>query len=599
MQMMKTAVILLLCIGSSVPDLLPRPAVVINEVLANAPGTDSGSGTPGDRFEFIELYNAGNEPVDLAGWSFDDGDASDELLAWQGSPVPWVGALTGSTVLPAGEFVLVLDPENVIPEPAFPYDVPDSVLAVTVGNTTLGDGLSTTDPVTLYGPDGRVVDTFGTPGLDDDFPFDPGDGVSLERKDPDAGDDASNWAPSIASAGATPGIANSVTRSVDAMIPGGTLLPSGTRAKPGEAVEIRCPVLNFGREGLSGCRVCFSAAAGLHPPFGEVAPFDTVVIDGVLASGDSTTASTSWMSSPTGLYSVMAVVRADGDEYPENDSAFVRVRVGDPLSPVVVNEIYAWRSDDEPQWVEIFNAGTELTDIGGWGLRDEGGSTGTLPPGLFFLPGGAYLVLVPDADEFVLCWGSVPSFGFAELSGFPVFNRNGDSVVLCDGGGTVIDSVRYGGAPEDGVGVSWERVSPGVHSFLSENWARSLDTGGTPGKRNSVAMDRIPSRGRLSFTPPVITPDGDGRNDRTTISYRVPSLSSDLTLKVFDSTGREVAVLVEGLRTAGEGSFIWDGRGRDGRILPTGLYIVLLVSRNPPSGEEFVCKRSLVLAPRF
>jgi hypothetical protein len=47
------------------------PDVVINELHYNPDGGD-------DLEEFIELYNAGHDAVDLAGWTIDDGDGVDD-----------------------------------------------------------------------------------------------------------------------------------------------------------------------------------------------------------------------------------------------------------------------------------------------------------------------------------------------------------------------------------------------------------------------------------------------------------------------------------------------------------------------------------------
>ena len=44
-------------------------AIIINEVMSNALDEDTG--------EFIELYNISDEPVDVVGLKFTDGDATD------------------------------------------------------------------------------------------------------------------------------------------------------------------------------------------------------------------------------------------------------------------------------------------------------------------------------------------------------------------------------------------------------------------------------------------------------------------------------------------------------------------------------------------
>jgi len=154
------------------PDLGPleRPApttadgVVISEVLANPIVESTG--------EVVELFNGGAAAVDLAGWVLDDGDASDTLVGWQG----------GGTTLAAGAYAVIVDPD-------YPgdYAIPDGTVLLTVGDSALGNGLSTGDPLTLTAP--------GAPAPADTYthPFNPGNGVSVEKDNLDDGDLATNW----------------------------------------------------------------------------------------------------------------------------------------------------------------------------------------------------------------------------------------------------------------------------------------------------------------------------------------------------------------------------------------------------------------------
>ena len=152
--------------------------LVINEVMANPLDEDTG--------EFVEIYNHGNQPVDVRGLVLDDGDATDSLSPLAGQP----GAV------PAGGYAVVLDPEY-----AGQYAIPAGAVLLVPANTTLGSGLSTNDPLTLLAPDGvTVVSTYS-------HPFNPGNGDSVERID-DRGDVPGNWIRSPCAAGSSPGRQN-------------------------------------------------------------------------------------------------------------------------------------------------------------------------------------------------------------------------------------------------------------------------------------------------------------------------------------------------------------------------------------------------------
>ncbi len=151
--------------------------LVLNEVMANP--LDEATG------EYVEIYNAMQEPVDLAGFVLDDGDAPDVLRGQGGSP----------TVLAPGGYAVVLDPDY-----AGQYALPAGTLRLSVADRTLGNGLALGDPLRLLSPDGTTVaSTFSRP-------FDPGNGVSAERTAPLAPDEPASWVPSPC--GASPGAVN-------------------------------------------------------------------------------------------------------------------------------------------------------------------------------------------------------------------------------------------------------------------------------------------------------------------------------------------------------------------------------------------------------
>ena len=106
-------------------------ALRITEIFANA-----GAGTRNARFEWVELHNPTDRPVDLRGWQLADNAASDLLPAG---------------VIPAGGYAVIAATEEGVP------DVSDVLV---LGDGRLGNGLANTgDTVTLIDPAGRVVDS--------------------------------------------------------------------------------------------------------------------------------------------------------------------------------------------------------------------------------------------------------------------------------------------------------------------------------------------------------------------------------------------------------------------------------------------------------
>lgn len=220
------------------------------------PAGAGGALGPEDRNEFIEIYNAGPRAVDLHDWVVFDGDAADRLVAWEDSSLlgSAPNVVVGRSWLRPGGFAVVLDSEYCSPFAVGgfvqPYQFGDSTLVLTTRNTTLGNGLATTDPLWLVSPYGETVSSFGArvdSGVG--FPRDPGAGVSWERVWLERPDSVGNWLRSVDERGCTPGRANSAGGLVN--LAAGLGLDSGS----GPVRGCTARVVNRGTASVDGWRL--------------------------------------------------------------------------------------------------------------------------------------------------------------------------------------------------------------------------------------------------------------------------------------------------------------------------------------------------------
>ena len=65
-------------------------------------------------------------------------------------------------------------------------------------------------------------------------------------------------------------------------------------------------------------------------------------------------------------------------------------------------------------------------------------------------------------------------------------------------------------------------------------------------------------------------------NPATTIPFAVAAQNSPVRLEIFDAVGQQVAVLWNGVLSAGEYRMIWNGRDRQGRPVGSGVYLYRL-----------------------
>lgn len=288
--------------------------IVITEVMANPRGV-TGVHMPEDRNEFVELQNVNDSAIDLLDWAISDGDAVDRLRAWTDSSILNPESLRlGTTLLDPGCYAVVLDPEYTDTAALGGYEQPyrfgPGALILTVGNTTIGDGLTTNDPLLLCSANGDTS-SFGTPtDTTDSIPSDAGDGTSWERIDALGPDTVSNWMACRDTAGCTPGAANSSTTFLDLAITGIVLSDSATM-KPGEPLVATISASNIGfKEALAWNLSVFLDRNGNAAP--DADEYDTMLIGRSLQRGQAETL-TVRITCPAAMADLWARLTCDGD----------------------------------------------------------------------------------------------------------------------------------------------------------------------------------------------------------------------------------------------------------------------------------------------
>ncbi|MBI5947753.1 MAG: lamin tail domain-containing protein [Chloroflexi bacterium] len=152
----------------------------ISEVMSDPTETGTESA-----FEWVELVNAGAEPVETAGWRFGDGQELDQLPA---------------ATVPPGGFVVVAGKSATFAA---------GVIVVRPADGSVGNGLNNKgEALRLVAPDGTEADamSFGDDtSVFDPAPAAPGAGQTIGTRAAGADPDASNWAATLRP---TPGQAN-------------------------------------------------------------------------------------------------------------------------------------------------------------------------------------------------------------------------------------------------------------------------------------------------------------------------------------------------------------------------------------------------------
>lgn len=148
-------------------------SIVITEVLGNPCGGDS-------RNEFVELYNSGENPIDVSGWWITDGTETDKVISWQSRyPNIEIGYLTvtNTAVIPPHGYAVILAPGYPFVQDSFvmPYIFAENTLILTVekgqllGDEKNGIAVTNRDVIVLYqGSEfaiDKVISSYGSPIL--------------------------------------------------------------------------------------------------------------------------------------------------------------------------------------------------------------------------------------------------------------------------------------------------------------------------------------------------------------------------------------------------------------------------------------------------
>ena len=283
---------------------------------------------------------------------------------------------------------------------------------------------------------------------------------------------------------------------------------------------------------------------------------------------------------------------------------------------LIINEIMAAPLPASCEWLELLNTTGEEIALSRWTLFGKADASGTrkgitLPGDAGRIPAGGYAVIA--ADSSVLTAHHTLRDGAALLvlldrASLDLGNE-GDEIVLVDGTGGVIDSIRYEASWHSPLlsspaGISLELIHPSFRALGDEAWNSCSDpSGGTPGRKNSVHSDAPPQgdTGRTAITamPNPFSPDGDGFEDSCLLRCLLPAHVNQVRLRIYDARGRCVATLRNNVPMGKETLVVWDGRDETGNRARIGCYVALLEGLNPARNTVTAAKTVIVVARRL
>jgi len=547
--------------------------VILSEIMFDALGSDSHD-------EFVEIVNLSESvSVELTGWQISDGEGTDTIIEFH-----------KGTILQPGQFALILDPSYFDNSDTYDDLIPEECLVLMIDNTTFGSrgfSNSTAETISLINSDGGIVSQY-TYSLGND------QGFSDEKIDLEGSNSLDNWANSKSSFG-TPGAPNSVSLlNFDLAVLPDDINFSPKPVQAGQTVIITSTVRNVGKNAVGQFKLTFfeDFNGDSLASIGEELP-PAFEFSETLLPKDSTSFSLQYSNVIPGEHLIFAKIKFDSDEDPINNIAAKQLFVGFPERTAVVNEIMYSPLSNQPEWIELLNLSSLTISLGKWSVSDSDTSMRVNFGDNFNLAPNGFFVLAKDSS--ILDFFNPPIGSVSKK--LPLFNNDFDSVVLYDPSDITVDRVNYNNDWGGDTGVSLERINPNLASNDSCNWSSSVTiSGGTPGEQNSIFTQTLPADADLSISPNPFSPDNDGKEDFTIISYEVPVTTASVNIKIYDLRGRLVRFLANNQPSGSTNSIVWDGHDDNGRLSRIGIYVVFLQVLNAEAGLLRTQKKTVVLA---
>lgn len=467
--------------------------VIINEIMY-APS----SGKP----EWIELYNASSQPVDIQNWIIFDAT----------SPRPVITA--NSYVIEPDGYVVIAKDATILSE--WPALTPHLIVMdrIPVLNNT-------GDDITLARSDTSTIDYIRYQSS-----WGGSNGKSLERIDPlSATNTSSNWGTSLAAGGATPGERNSIALSEhDLMLKSASTLPAYPRV--GQPFSLTLLVKNNGTQPADVYRIlCYEDRD--RNGIGDVGELLLDQTGLILQPQEERSVPVAVPQSSTNERIFLSEIDYASDANHANNKRVDTVRCGLAANSIVINEIMYAPTGGEPEWIELLNAGNSTIDLSKWKIGDAS-TTKEITDASLTLDPQQYLVISSSAS-ITDYHAAIPAQ--IVLISIPSLNNTGDEVRLFDHTGFLMDSMSYKSDWGGTDGKSLERVHALFSSTERMNWLPSVDAErSTPGRKNSVSIrDRdIAVRGGFVSGSSVIV---------TTVNVGLQSIADAKVILYHDENG--------------------------------------------------------------
>lgn len=256
---------------------------------------------------------------------------------------------------------------------------------------------------------------------------------------------------------------------------------------------------------------------------------------------------------------------------------------------ILFNELLFNPLAGDPDFIEFYNNSGKTIDLSRLFLVTVNDMTGDTSESCYlstenrcFLP-GEYYVMTTDRKLTISHYPSADPEKIFEVQDLPSMPDDRGHLALFNRELDLIDEVRYDkdmhySLLSDYDGISLEKVKQNGLSGDRSLWHSASESSGwgTPGSQNSAQVEEPVSNDEVKLSSPRISPDNDGNDDVLIVGLKLSGTGNVVSVTLFDETGGFVNKLTDNLLAGAEASIVWDGTADDGKLVRSGIYILLI-----------------------
>lgn len=521
--------------------------VVINEIMADP---DPAVSLP--NYEYVELFNRTQYPINLNNWIFTIGTSSKIL--------PNVFILPDS-------FVVIISDAGAT---NYPIGIIEFATLSSVALTNTGQTLI------LQNPEGKTISTVSyTDNWYQDANKKDG-GYSLEQIDPNnpcAG--MSNWHVTTNPFGGTPGTKNSIYAVNSDNAP-----PQVVRV----SVIATDTIQLYFNEPLDSTTTLNTSIYSIDNGIGAPTQLFTIAPD--FKSVRLTLATALQVGIIYTITVNNAITDCVGNAVGTDNSARFAIPEAALPNDIVINEILFDPNVGGVDFVEIYNRSNKVIDLKTMNISQYDTinniqtSIKTITTDGYLIFAKDYLVLSTDGAAIKSQYNTSNPEGFLDVASMPSMNIDGGTICLATIS-NIIDNFKYYADMHFGLlnitkGISLERINFERPTQDRTNWHSAAEDVGfaTPAYKNSQYADAGETDNVLEITPEIFSPDEDGNNDVVNINYHFDTPGFTANVTIYDSKGRVVKQLIRNELLGIKGTYSWDGINEDREKARMGIYII-------------------------